>query len=471
MTSALRLTVLRLLMATSIGFGAYIGSAAVAAPARADDHVPATMVGERFSVYGDVAECASGVISVDASGLAVGPYPGTFEESGSVTLGSDPPLGWFHPHLGEPMFNLADAELSFSAESPIAHIEGTKSLISGYGSCYAADSSTPAGDPVGDNLCRGLGSDFVASRSTVIFAVGQAAYEATITLSATGESYTASGTASFYVDRYSIECKNAVTGEPSPTSYGLGSFSEYFITSNVVPAIGPPANVSVTPAAATNVVGQQHCVTATATDASGNPTEDGTIYFTVTGTTTERDTSAGSAVTNSDGEAEFCYTAQFPGSDTITAVADADDDGSPELTEPTGTATKTYVLPVSTPLCQVTIADGGWIIAANHDRASFGGVAKVKDGETRGQQVYQDHGPAETFTVESTSVLAVVCSGTEATIYGTATVDGTGQIFFRIQVSDLSKNGKTDRYGILLSNGYYSGDMVLGGGNIIIKRS
>ncbi len=232
-----------------------------------------------------------------------------------------------------------------------------------------------------------------------------------------------------------------------------------------------PTTVTVTPATATNTVGAQHCVTATATDALGNPTSGYTVYFTVTGTTTGRDRSSGSAVTDSTGKATFCYTAQFPGADTITAVVDADRDGTPETTEPKGTATKTYVLPLSTPLCQVSISNGGWITSSNGDRATFGGVAKVaKNGTVQGEEVYQDHGPAATFTVKSTQVLAVTCSGSEATIYGTATINGAGQFFFRIQVSDVSQSGKGDRYGILLSNGYYSGDQPLRGGNITIAR-
>ncbi|MBA3366188.1 MAG: Ig-like domain-containing protein [Actinobacteria bacterium] len=232
-----------------------------------------------------------------------------------------------------------------------------------------------------------------------------------------------------------------------------------------------PTTVTVSPTSDTNTVGDQHCVTATARDASGNPSANYRVFFTVTGTTLGRTASSGSAVTNASGEATFCYTAQFPGTDTISAVVDADKDGTAEATEPRGTATKVYVLPVSTPLCQVSISDGGWITAANGDRASFGGNAKVaKNGSTQGEQVYQDHGPAQPFTVKSTNILAVTCSGTEATIYGTATIDGVGQFFFRIQVSDVTKSGKGDRYGILLSNGYYSGDQPLRGGNITILR-
>jgi hypothetical protein len=234
--------------------------------------------------------------------------------------------------------------------------------------------------------------------------------------------------------------------------------------------LAAPTTVTVTPTAKTNTVGEQHCVTATASNAAG-PSSGYDVYFTVTGTTTGRDTSTGSATTNSSGQAQFCYTAQFPGIDTITAVVDADDDGTPEATEPTGTATKTYVLPVSTPLCQVSITDGGWIVTASGDRASFGGVAKVtKDGQTQGEQVYQDHGPAATFTVKSTQVLALTCSGNEATIYGSATIASNVPVLFRIRVKDTAKSGKGDMYGILLSNGYTSGDQLLRGGNITILR-
>jgi len=244
---------------------------------------------------------------------------------------------------------------------------------------------------------------------------------------------------------------------------------QYVLDSGNYVVVDSGPGVTVTPVTDTNTVGDQHCVTATATNVLGDPVAGHDVYFTVTGTTTQRDKSSGTATTNSSGQATFCYTAQFPGVDTITAVVDADDDGLPEATEPKGTATKTYVLPVSTPLCQ--ISDGGWIIAANGDRASFGGVAKVtKDSTVQGEQVYQDHGPATTFTVKSTQILAVTCSGNEATIYGSATINSTTPVLFRIRVKDTAKSGKGDMYGILLSNGYYSGEQPLRGGNITILR-
>ena len=461
---------MRLLVSVMIAFGALIGGATLPV-ASAEPAEPPTLTGEGLgtvtlepeaggvapfcvglgsvpticigTITGtfeiEAAQCnedLSGTMQYRATGIAEGPYPGTYVETGTLRLSSEP--------VGDPILQLKRAvefSATFSIDSPVGQVTGQKSLVAG---------------PLLDyGRCNDIGGD----RSHVDYMIRNVTYEATIE--------TDSGS-------FRDEGQAAVRGSMGQWfggSAAQGWHAEGFVSRLLAVERLGPAVVVLDPLTAINPVASQHCVTATATDASGNPTEDVTVYFTVTGTTTERDTSSGSAVTNSDGQAEFCYTAQFPGSDTITAVADADSDGSPELGEPTGTASKTYVLPVSTALCQVTISDGGWIIAANGDRASFGGVAKVKDGQTRGEQVYQDHGPAQPFTVKSTSVLAVVCGGSEATIYGRATVDGGGQYFFRIQVSDLSNNGKSDRYGILLSNGYSSGDRVLRGGNIVIKRS
>jgi hypothetical protein len=55
-----------------------------------------------------------------------------------------------------------------------------------------------------------------------------------------------------------------------------------------------------------------------------------------------------------------------------------------------------------------------------------------------------------------------------ATIFGEATIDGTGTYVFRIDLSDLGSPRSGDTYGILLSNGYNSGVQTLSGGNITI---
>ena len=247
--------------------------------------------------------------------------------------------------------------------------------------------------------------------------------------------------------------------------------SEGSTTVTVTP--GPPATVTLHPLAAMNPVDTQHCVTATVEDRFGNRTPGITVVFSVTGS----NTTSGARRTDTDGQAEFCYIGRLFGVDTIDAFADTNDDGDRDVGEPTAIppATKTWLVPPSTPLCEVAFpTGGGHIVAINGDRASFGGNAHVSSaGEPSGQQQYQDHGPAQPLTVKSISVLAVVCvrfpdGHAEATIFGEATIDGSGRYAFRIDVEDHGEPGTSDTYWITLSNGYTSGKRPLEGGNITI---
>ena len=175
-------------------------------------------------------------------------------------------------------------------------------------------------------------------------------------------------------------------------------------------------------------------------------------------------TTSGSETTDASGEAEFCYTGPaLPGADVISAYADTDKDSTQDAGEPGDTAAKTWVVPASTPGCKVTY--GGRITAANGDKATFGGNAQVP---LKGQEQYQDHGPAADMNVHSINVQAVTCSsdGTQASIFGTATIDGSGTFDYRIDVEDLGEPGRDDTYRIRLSNGYDSGEQVLESGNV-----
>jgi hypothetical protein len=233
---------------------------------------------------------------------------------------------------------------------------------------------------------------------------------------------------------------------------------------------GVPATLTLTPPTATNPVGSQHCVTSTVKDAFGNPTSGVTVRFKVTGSVT----TSGSATTNANGQATFCYTGPaLPGADAITAYADTNSNNTQDAGEPSGAATKTWALPVTTPLCAITITNGGQITADNGDKANFGGNAKADaKGKTSGQEEYQDKGPVQRMNVHSINVLAVVCQGTtQASIYGQATINGSGSFFYRINVQDLGEPGVgKDTYWMLLQNGYNSGQHKLEGGNIQIRR-
>jgi hypothetical protein len=247
-----------------------------------------------------------------------------------------------------------------------------------------------------------------------------------------------------------------------------GGAGDAFVTKlDLLASVSEPATVELTPLTATNPVGTQHTVTATVEDAPGNRLSDVMVRFSVTGSVTD----SGSCTTDLNGQCDFTYQGpELPGSDTITAFADTDDDGTRDPGEPTGTATKNWVLPASTPGCDVTNA--GKITAANGDEGSFSGNAHVSEDGTgvTGQQQYRTKA-APKMTVESIAILAVSCSTdrTKAEIFGTATVDGAGSFDFRIEVEDRGNPGHgNDRYGIRLSNGYDSGLQTLEGGNVRI---
>jgi lamin tail-like protein/Big-like domain-containing protein len=262
-------------------------------------------------------------------------------------------------------------------------------------------------------------------------------------------------------------------GYPNNTFDGLGSHSAVCVV------VGQPATLLLDPPAAVNPVGARHCVTATVQDAAGNPVEGVTVRFAVGPSVpnTFPSPSSGTGTTDANGQARFCYTASLPGVDRIHAFADVNDDGmqGPPTEEPSGDAEKTWRLPVSTELCEVKITDGGWIIANNTDRASFGGNAKVlADGTVQGHQTYQDHGPVQPMNVNSTEITATTCSQdrTTASIFGEATIDGAGEHVFRIDVTDGGSGGSNDTYGITLqTTGYMSGQQPLGGGNITIHKN
>jgi hypothetical protein len=229
---------------------------------------------------------------------------------------------------------------------------------------------------------------------------------------------------------------------------------------------GVPATLVLSPKTAENTVGQEHCVTATVTDAGGTPTPDITVVFSVSGA----NSASGSPTTDANGEAQFCYTGTTAGTDTISAFADTNTNGTQDTDEPGDTATKTYVLPPSTPGCKVT--GGGQIIATNGDAATFGGNAQVgpTGAGVKGEEQFTDPGPATTLEVHSISIQTVLCSAdkTQASIFGTATINGAGSFDFRIDVKDLGQPGRNDTYRIRLSDGYDSGEQKLTGGNIKI---
>jgi hypothetical protein len=226
--------------------------------------------------------------------------------------------------------------------------------------------------------------------------------------------------------------------------------------------------LTLSPKTANNPVDSQHCVTATATNQT-NPAANIDVEFSVSGSVT----TSGSATTDANGEAQFCYTGPpLPGSDSISAFADNDSSGTQDTGEPSDTAAKTWTVPTNVTPCVIKITNGGWIVTDDGDRGSFGGNAKeTSTGTDSGQEQYQDHGPAEPLNAHSRNVQAITCNSnvTQASIFGQATINGTGTHNYRIDVQDNGEPGKLiDHYRIRLDTGYDSGDHILRGGNVQI---
>ena len=226
---------------------------------------------------------------------------------------------------------------------------------------------------------------------------------------------------------------------------------------NQVLVCGVVTSVAVSPATAINPVSTKHTVTATVTDNCGNPVGGVTVHFTVTGSVT----TMGTCVTTAAGTCSFTYRGPIlPGADVITGCA------GPSGSPPCNIATKTWALPVSNPGCTIDITNGGWIIAANGDKASFGGSVKTDQaGAPSGQEQYTDS--RASLDVHSIDILAITCSPTLelADIYGNATINGSGSHLFRIEVEDPDSTGASDMYWITLDTGYDSGPQPLGGGH------
>jgi hypothetical protein len=137
-----------------------------------------------------------------------------------------------------------------------------------------------------------------------------------------------------------------VTGKTSSTDFPTtaGAFDTTFNGPDDMIVVkladfGRPATLALAADTATSVAGTQYCVPAEVRDAAANPVPGVPVRFSVTGA----HSTGGSARTDATGQAVFCYTGTQAGEDTITAVADANDNGVQDPGDPSDTATKTWV--------------------------------------------------------------------------------------------------------------------------------
>lgn len=208
-----------------------IPSAVRVGAAEAETALPPSLEGEMFlkqiipvrsPTETATASCsvdANGVIKVHYSGtgVAVGPYPGTFEERGTFTLGAI-------VNTSTQVREVTDFHATFIIDSPVGQVTGTKTLR-----------TTPSSEPSDFDFPSSgqcLRNEIGPVTQTTEGAVARSFYEARITTSTgtffdSGESTTAST---------EFRDSNSVTGSEDVTAYLV----EFFLVSNgVVPAITP----------------------------------------------------------------------------------------------------------------------------------------------------------------------------------------------------------------------------------------
>ncbi len=114
------------------------------------------------------------------------------------------------------------------------------------------------------------------------------------------------------------------------------------------------------------------------------------------------------------------------------------------------------------------VTGGGWIIAPDSAKGTFGVAGGIKNGAFWGHLVYIDHGTG--MRVKGTGVTAYVSTGsTSRHIEGTAEINGQGGFTYQVDVADNGEPGTNDTFAIKLSNGY-SASGTLAGGNIQLHQ-
>jgi IgGFc binding protein len=128
------------------------------------------------------------------------------------------------------------------------------------------------------------------------------------------------GSSSFSGAQLSVDFGDHNLSGPLPfgvTVYGDGGYDGYGYPGGfTLSPIATVNKVTLTTTGGSGIVGSQACSTATAADQNSNPVSGVRVDFTVTGA----NPNSGFAYTDSNGQAQYCYTGQNVGADSIVAA-------------------------------------------------------------------------------------------------------------------------------------------------------
>ena len=451
MFTGLRISILSLLLA----FGLVTAPSAIAADPAAPPgfneafaaNIPFSLSqGTTATLSNFQANCNKGGVSTFSfrvTGSATGAYPGTFTED--VAYSFDSSLDAGSPAQGELFVRgrLIRYEASFELLSGETTVTGTKHLITGLADTTNAE-------------C--FESSDTKSAAVRAFPTLALSYEAII---ATGSGqFRVAGTSGV---EHVIAYPPSDPSTPGRTPYGF--FGQEYSSDGTPPqriGPGPATSLTLSPPSATGEVGTNHTVTASVKDASGYAAAPTVVRFTVVGSTN----TTGSCATGPEGTCTFTYTGpRLPGADSITACADENSNGSCDSAEPTGEATMAWLLPAGSTYGKAT--GGGQIPHATdpNTKVAFGFHVQSVNGSLTGNCSVVDQTPARNLQIKCVDVSRLVQTGTHATVFGNATVNGVATTY-RIDVDDIGEPGRgKDTFSIETSSGYAAAG-VISQGNI-----
>lgn len=134
-----------------------------------------------------------------------------------------------------------------------------------------------------------------------------------------------------------------------PLTTGLASGAEQSFT--VINHTEAPAGLTISPASQTLTQGQTETISVTALNTAGNPYGGGTLRYSVVGANTQ----SGSITLNAAGQGQISFIGNNAGADTIQMYLDLAKDGVQSATDPTATATVTWLPKPPTPDSSYTI--------------------------------------------------------------------------------------------------------------------
>lgn len=126
--------------------------------------------GEGLDVTATCSDTGTSTISYSVEGTAFGPYPGTFTEVGTVTIGQTTTGNFI---LGFPLKQVTTLEAFFTIDSPAGQVTGSKRLIAQsnvvHGLCEDfTDYTPPSGSPISGSFQRVCACAFGLSYEALI---------------------------------------------------------------------------------------------------------------------------------------------------------------------------------------------------------------------------------------------------------------------------------------------------------------